>query len=217
MQNPIFIPYAHIPIKNIIFDLGGVIMNISYQKTLDAFKQIGINNIEELYTQMEQTELFDLFDKGLITPHDFRDSIRQYSPIGLTDGDIDMAWNDMFLDLPKVRLDLLQSVKNHYNTFLLSNTNAIHIEYFNQLLNREFGLKDFSNFFHKIYYSYEIKMRKPDPDPFMLIVNENGLKVEETLFIDDSIQHIVTAHSLGIHSYLLKCNESEIIENLFKR
>ena len=109
MQKPIFIPYAHIPIKNIIFDLGGVIMNIT-TKTLDAFKQIGINNIEELYTQMEQTELFDLFDKGLITPHDFRDSIRQYSPIGLTDGDIDMAWNDMFLTCQS-KARPLQSVK----------------------------------------------------------------------------------------------------------
>jgi putative hydrolase of the HAD superfamily len=217
MQKPIFIPYAHIPIKNIIFDLGGVIMNISYQKTLNEFKKIGITNIEELYTQAAQVELFDKFDKGLISPQEFRDEIRKRTSARLSDQIIDNAWNAMFLDLPKVRLDLLQRVKNHYNTFLLSNTNAIHIDYFNQLLNREFGLKDFSIFFHKIYYSYEIKMRKPDPDPFMLIVNENGLKPEETLFIDDSVQHIEGARQLGLMAHLLNVKEGDSIETLFRR
>ncbi len=217
MQKPIFIPYAHIPIKNIIFDLGGVIMNISYQKTLNEFKKIGITNIEELYTQAAQVELFDKFDKGLISPQEFRDEIRKRTSARLSDQIIDNAWNAMFLDLPKVRLDLLQRVKNHYNTFLLSNTNAIHIDYFNQLLNREFGLKDFSIFFHKIFYSYEIKMRKPDPDPFMLIVNENGLKPEETLFIDDSVQHIEGARQLGLMAHLLNVKEGDSIETLFRR
>ena len=217
MQKPIFIPYAHIPIKNIIFDLGGVIMNISYQKTLNEFKKIGVTNIEEFYTQTAQVELFDKFDKGLISPQEFRDEIRNRTSARLSDQIIDNAWNAMFLDLPKGRLELLQSLKSHYKTFLLSNTNAIHIAYFNQLLNREFGLKDFSNFFHKIYYSYEIKMRKPDHETFMMIIIENGLKPEETLFIDDSVQHIEGARQLNLLAHHLNVKEGESIETLFSR
>jgi putative hydrolase of the HAD superfamily len=215
MKKPIFILFTDAPIKNIIFDLGGVILNINYQLTLNAFKKYGVKNIESLYTQAQQVGLFDKFDRGLISPQQFREGIRKRTRQNLTDNQIDEIWNAMLLDLPSQRLALLHQIKHYYRSFLLSNTNYIHIEEFSKIIYRSFGINDLSDYFEKIYLSHLIKLRKPDPEVFLLILKSNGLRVEETLFIDDSLQHVEGARSLGIQAYHLKVNEGESIEALF--
>ena len=215
MGKPIFKPFASKNVKNIIFDLGGVIINLSYQSTIDAFKAIGFNDFEEVFTQASQVDLFDKLDKGLISPADFRIALRKLCKVSITDQQIDDAWNAMLLDFPKYRLDLLLSIKQHYRTFLLSNTNAIHFVAYNQLLNDSFGFENLSHYFEREYYSHLVHMRKPDPEVFLKILNENGLNASETLFIDDSIQHVVGAQKLGILAYHLNIPKGESIENLF--
>lgn len=215
MAKPIFTPFAQNHIKNIIFDLGGVILNIDYHLTINAFKDLGVKNFDSLFTQAQQVGVFDRMDKGLITPQEFRDEIRHIAGTPLTDWQIDGAWNAMLLDFPLSRLELLGRVKNHYKTFLLSNTNAIHIEDYNKILFNTFGVQNLSVFFDREYYSHLIHMRKPDADVFELILKENNLKPEETLFIDDSIQHVEGAKKLGIQAYHLDIPAGESIDKLF--
>lgn len=190
-------------IKNIIFDFGGVILNIDYQLTIDAFKEIGMNNFDKAYSQAAQIHLFDNLEKGVISPQEFRNGIRNASGLDLSDEKIDYAWNKIILDLPKHRIDLLLKIRNNYNCFLLSNTNIIHYDlYIKQL--QEFGLESFDDVFKKSYFSFEMGMRKPDAEIFEFVLNQQLLIAEETLFIDDSIQHIETAANLGINVYHLK-------------
>jgi len=216
MQKFIFLPYRHLNIKNIVFDLGGVILNIDYHLTIDAFKRLGFENFDTIFTQAKQTGIFDKLDKGQITPKEFRDGVRELAGKPFTDEQIDNAWNAMLLDFPMDRLKLLEQVHGQYRTFLLSNTNQIHIDVYNQILQNTFGVKDLSHFFEKEYYSHEVHMRKPDSEIFEFILSQNGLNAEETLFIDDTEQHIVGARKTGINAYHLKLNQGETIETLFK-
>ncbi|NHB68950.1 HAD family hydrolase [Perlabentimonas gracilis] len=215
MSKPIFIPFANQNIKNIIFDLGGVILNIDYHLTIDAYKNLGITDFDSMFTQAQQVGLFDQLDKGLVTPAQFRDGIRQISNPALTDKQIDDAWNAMLLDFPPQRLDVLEKVKPHYSTFLLSNTNAIHIEEYNKVLHKTFGVDNLSVYFDKEYYSHLIHMRKPDAEAFEIILRENNLNPSETLFIDDTQQHVEGARKLGILAHHLNIPAGECIEKLF--
>jgi len=215
MQKIIFKPYRHLNIKNIIFDLGGVIINIDYHLTIDAFKKIGFADFDSVFSQAQQLGVFDLLDKGLVSHEDFRSYIRNISGKPLTNNQIDGAWNAMLLDFPVERLKLLESIKQQYRTFLLSNTNQIHCEVYTKDLQNTYGVNNLSHFFEKVYLSHEIHMRKPDSEAFMLILNENNLKPEETLFIDDTEQHIEGAKKVGIITHYLRLKDGETIENLF--
>ena len=195
-------------IKNIIFDLGGVILNLNYQATTDAFEKLGVKNFENLYNQKEQTELFNNFEKGLISTEKFISQLQQTT--ALSKKQIINAWNAMLLDLPKERLEFILSLKSNYNTYLLSNTNEIHIECFENQLSKKNHLSLFSNCFDKIYYSCRMKDRKPNASCFKKVLSENNLSPKETLFIDDSIQHINTAKKMEINTYLMEQNKSII-------
>lgn len=215
MQKIIFKPCRHLNIKNIIFDLGGVIINIDYHLTIDAFKKIGFNNIDSLFSKSNQLGIFDLLEKGLLSPDEFRAEIRNSFENSLTDAQIDEAWNAMLLDFPVERLRLLDKIKNQYRTFLLSNTNQIHYEAYTKDLQMTYEVKDLSHFFEKVYLSHELKIRKPDREVFQIILDENNIKPEETLFIDDTEQHIEGAKKVGLITHHLKLKEGETIEKLF--
>ncbi len=189
-------------IKNIIFDLGGVILNIDYQLNVDAFKAIGFDDFEASYSKAEQTYLFDNLEKGSISPETFRNGIREVSGKNLSDERIDYAWNKIILDFPEKRISLLNQLKKKYRIFLLSNTNQIHYKNYTALL-QKLGYHDFNAIFEKAYFSHEMGMRKPDKEIFELVINEQQLIPEETLFIDDSIQHIEAAGKTGMLTHHL--------------
>ena len=198
--------------KNIIFDLGGVILNIDYSLTEKAFSKLGISDFKTLFSQAQQTQLFDNYEKGFLTSNNFRTELKKYLQKNISDAEIDSAWNAILLDLPKERIDLLKKLKTTHRTFLLSNTNDIHIETFNQYLQKEFAMPDLSSLFEKEYLSYKIGMRKPDEEIFELVLEENNLIANETLFIDDSIQHVEAAKKLGINAYWLDVKKESILE-----
>jgi glucose-1-phosphatase len=199
-------------IKNIIFDLGGVLLNIDYNATIKAFREIGISHFDQMYTQASQDHVFDHFDKGEISPEEFRNKIRRMAGLPLTNESIDHAWNAMLLDLPWHRIDLLQGVKANYRSFLLSNTNAIHIPVFHDYLHRTCGFDNLDAFFEKQYLSHEIGMHKPDREPFDLIIRENSLQPEETLFIDDSKQHLAGARATGMKAFWLDTSSMQVTD-----
>lgn len=198
-------------VKNIIFDLGGVILNIDYSLTANAFEKLGIKDFTTIYSQAAQQQLFDGFEKGIVSSEKFRTELKKFLVKGITDAEIDCAWNAMLLDLPVARLHFLGRLKQHYRIFLLSNTNTIHITAYSAYLNNSFGVSNLSHLFEREYYSYEIGMRKPDAEIFEFVLNENNLCAEETLFIDDSPQHIVGATGVGINAILLE-NEKTILD-----
>jgi putative hydrolase of the HAD superfamily len=198
--------------KNIIFDLGNVILNIDYLLAADAFKKLGLNSFEKQFSQAQQQHLFDSYEKGHITSVEFRKELKTYCKKDTSDQAIDDAWNAMLLDLPSSRLDLLNHLKQTHRTFLLSNTNEIHIDAFHSYLQKNFGIPDLSAHFEKMYLSYKIGMRKPDAEIFEFVLNENKLIALETIFIDDSIQHVEAARKLGIEAYWLDVKKESILD-----
>ncbi len=190
-------------IRHIIFDLGGVLLNIDYTLTEKAFLELGIVNFRELYSQLSQTALFDNLEIGKTERAKFVAEIQKISPIQLSEEQICTAWNAMLIDLPLRRLQLLQQLRLYHDLILLSNTNEIHEEAFDKLIADAHGVK-LGAFFDRVYYSHRVGMRKPDTDIFEYILKENGFKPEHTLFIDDSQQHIKAAASLGIQTIHLE-------------
>ena len=198
-------------IKSIIFDLGGVILNINYQLTSKSFKSLGGIEFDSLYSQAKQKELFNLLETGKITPSFFRSELNKLMNLNVSDEKFDNSWNAMLLDLPIKRLELIKSLNSSYNTFLLSNTNEIHINAFKQIINQKIGYSNFLSCFNKCYYSSEIGLRKPNLDCFDFVLKQNNLIAEETLFIDDSLQHIVGAKKAGLNTYHIKKEEDLVI------
>jgi putative hydrolase of the HAD superfamily len=195
--------YLSPQIENIIFDLGGVIINIDYQKTIDAFIELGIKNFHNIFSQASQNKTFDKLDIGELSNTDFYTKIKILFPKPISEQEIENAWNAMLLDIPPRRIALLKKLKKKHKLFLLSNTNAIHFPVFQKQLKKQEGLL-LEDLFDKTYYSHKIGMRKPDKEVFQLILNENNILAEKTLFIDDSEQHILGAKKLGIKILHLK-------------
>ncbi len=194
-------------IQNIIFDLGGVLLNINYQNTIQAFHRLGIPNFENIFSQYLQNTISQQFEKGLITDVEFRNALRSLSRVQLSDTDIDQAWNALLLDFPVQRFYMLQSLRKRYRLYLLSNTNIIHYRVYQQLISNTFSVESLDALFSRAYYSHEIQMRKPDAAIFQFVLQENNLIPAQTLFIDDSIQHIEAANKLSIITHHLKQTE----------
>ncbi|MDC0520579.1 HAD family phosphatase [Flavobacteriales bacterium] len=195
-------------IKSIIFDLGGVILNLNYSKTEDEFKKIGVLNFKEFYSQKKQTLLFDDLEKGKIKPEEFISSLKESENLNIKEIDFINAWNAMLLEMPIEKLQFIEGLKKDYKIILLSNTNEIHIKKFEDDLKKNNMLEQFYKCFDKIYYSSRMGKRKPEENCFNQVLEENGLIAENTLFIDDSIQHIEGAKKAGIKTFHLEKNKS---------
>jgi len=195
-------------IKSIIFDLGGVILNLNYSKTEDEFKKIGVLNFKEFYSQKKQTLLFDEFEKGKIKPEEFISSFKESENLKIKEIDFIDAWNAMLLEIPIEKLQFIDGLKKDYKIILLSNTNEIHIKKFEDDLKKNNMLEQFYKCFDKIYYSSRMGKRKPEENCFNQVLEENGLIAENTLFIDDSIQHIEGAKKVGVKTFHLEKNKS---------
>lgn len=191
-------------IKNIIFDLGGVILDIDYHKTISAFQQLGSNNFEKHFNQAKQSGIFDAFETGKMGAKDFVFEIKKMLPNSTSEQEIVCAWNAMLLDLLPERIAYLEEIRKYYHIFLYSNINAIHQAFVYNLLDKNYGIEQFNDLFQKTYYSHEFGFRKPHPEGFMKIINDNHLSTTETLFIDDTLQHIEAAAKLGIQTLHLQ-------------
>ncbi|MEZ5196911.1 MAG: HAD family phosphatase [Bacteroidales bacterium] len=200
-------------IKNIIFDFGGVIINISHQRVEKAFSDLGLENFQEMFNQATQSDLFRIFEKGEIGPDEFRNRIRNITGLTATDADLNHAWNQIIGSYPAQRIELLKNIKDKYRIFLLSNTNIIHFDFYIPKFELEFGFP-LQSLFEKTYWSFDIGMRKPDLDPYLFVIRQNkSFDPAETLFIDDSIQNIEVRKVGGLHALLL--NEETEINELF--
>lgn len=195
-------------IKNIIFDYGNVIFRIDFQRAQQSFSDLGIKNVAQFFSHSGHDPLFNEFEKGNISPAEFRAGIRRLADHAeLRDEQIDDAWNSLLIGVPEGNHEVLLKAKSHYRTFLLSNNNAIHYDWIMSYLKREHHTSN-EVFFEKDYYSHLMRMRKPDREIFEFVLAAHGLNVAETLFIDDSPQHLKTAAEIGLQTHLLKSDES---------
>jgi putative hydrolase of the HAD superfamily len=192
-------------IQAVIYDLGGVIFDLNYQLTTAAFTQLGSVDFEQVYSQRAQLDLFDKFEEGKIDPATFRAGLRKLLKLdSVSDQQLDDAWNAMLLDLPPENLEAVAAVKARgLKTYLFSNSNAIHIKRAFEISREKANIETFDAYFDSQYYSFSFGMRKPHKEGFQKILVEQQLQPNETLFVDDSPQHLEGARQAGIHACLI--------------
>ena len=214
-------------LQNIIFDLGGVLLNIDYEKTSRAFHTLGFPAFENMYSQFTADRLFQKLETGAISEQDFyriliearlreqggKEDKRETEGGGnIFPEEVKHAWNSMLLDWRTPSLHFLEKLGLKYRLFLLSNTNAIHMDQFNRSLKEQTGRDSIDGLFTKTYYSHLVNLRKPGEDIFEYILKDAGIVPAETLFVDDSANNIETAGKMGFRTHLLKAGE--LIEGL---
>lgn len=188
------------PIKNILFDLGGIFMDLDYHLTEKAFINLGITSFPEMYTQHHANSMFEDLETGKISTEIFFNAFRTISNSHLSNEEITTAWNAMLLDFPIDRLKWLQEIGKKYKVYLFSNTNQIHYDAFLNIVSTTTGIKNFNNFFIKAYYSHQLGLRKPYVASFQKILEEQHLEAGETLFIDDTLKNIEGAKKAGLQT-----------------
>ena len=184
-------------INALLFDLGGVIVDLDYNKTIEAFEAIGLEDAEHLYNQFNQSKIFDEFEIGSISRAEFMGLLQEKIPQKVSQSKIKEAWNAMILGFEKSKLEQIKRYSEKIPCYLLSNTNEIHLEYIQTLL-QEVPFKNLELLFTKCYYSHIIGRRKPHRETFEWVLNDMGSSPEEVLFIEDSPQHIRGAEKAKI-------------------
>lgn len=193
-------------IKNLLVDFGGVLIDLDRQRCIENFRKLGLENVEELLGLYNQQGLFMQQEKGLITPVEFRNGIREILGKVISDKQIDTAWNSFLVGIPTMKLDLLLKLREKYVVYLLSNTNEIHWKWACQHAFRYRGFR-VEDYFEKMYLSFEMKMVKPDTEIFKTVLEDAGIVAEETFFIDDSLANCQAAQTLGISTYTPQAGE----------
>ena len=198
-------------IKNIIFDLGGVFLEIDYLKTERAFINLGVSNFSELYSQHNSTTLFEDLETGKIDAEKFCQSVREISKIHLTDKQIESAWNAMMGNVILENVSWLQKAKHQFQIYLFSNTNIIHYKALQKILIEQTGNNSFNENFITAYYSHHLGLRKPELQAYLSILERENLQASETLFIDDTPKNIEGAKLAGVQTLLLT-NHAKLIQ-----
>jgi FMN phosphatase YigB (HAD superfamily) len=191
-------------IKNIIFDFGGVFIDVDYKKTEKAFIDAGITNFHDLYSQHAASPLFEQLEKGEVDSDHFHAGLRNASGISLTGQQIDDCWNSMLGDFYPEAIEKAKELQERYRIFLFSNTNSIHYECVMNKYQEQFGKRDFDSIFEKAYYSHTAGIRKPYPEAYEWVLKDAGLTAAETLFIDDTISNIEGAKQAGLQTIFLE-------------
>lgn len=190
-------------IENIIFDFGGVIIDIDPVLTIKALEKLGFHDIEKLKTKDFYRKVIFKFEKGIDTPAVFRNKLREYLRMDLADQQLDDAWNALLYDIPEERIRIIEQVKKHYPIYLLSNSNEIHYDLFVRDLQLRFGYREFDELFDKAYFSFDLHLAKPHEEIFEFVINQRHLIPGKTLFIDDRIENIEGARKAGLKTYHL--------------
>jgi len=201
-------------IEAIIFDFGGVILDIDPQLTMTEFEKLGAAKLNEVQTRDFIETIVSKFERGILTPEVFKKRVKEYLKFDAGDPEFDDAWNALLFDIPGERIHVIEEAKKHYRIFLLSNSNEIHYDLYVRDLQLRFGYREFDDLFEKSYFSFDTHLKKPNPEAFEFIINQHDLDPSKTLFIDDREDNISAAAGVGLHTYLL--NKPERIRDIFK-
>lgn len=193
-------------IRNFIFDLGGVLIDVDKERSVNAFRRLGFSQAADWLDNYKQAGLFADLERGEISAEVFCSKIRHSVTEPLTNRQIMEAWNEMLGEIPSWKLDTLLALRNRYMVYLLSNTNPIH---WDEACRKQFRYRGFeaNDFFEEIYLSYEMHLVKPSKEIFQAVINCAGIIPSETMLIDDSAENCRVAESLGMKSYCPKPGE----------
>lgn len=214
MEKYRFAPLKHLDINAIIFDLGGIVLDIDYQLTLRAFQRLGVEHLQEVYTFAAQDEAISRFERGQMTPAEFVSELQRLLGHGLDYVQAVQAWNAMILPWSPQRMALLERLALRYELYLLSNTNVLHRDAFEPALLQHTG-RALSSYFGQVYYSFELGMRKPEPRIFRHVLAHAQLDPARTLFIDDNAANVAAAQAVGLAAYRID-PAHERIDELFE-
>ncbi|GGA80855.1 haloacid dehalogenase [Flavobacterium palustre] len=197
-------------INTIIFDFGDIFINLDKKATMDGFKNLGL---KEWNADLDQLNF--QFEKGNISKDEFLAGFQKQMPnAGIEE--ILEAWNAILADFPLYRLEFLQMLSKKYRLFLLSNTDSIHIDTFEQRVGASF-YSDFYQCFEKVYFSFEMGMRKPDAEIYLTLLNNHQLQAKNTLFVDDKKENADAAAALGIHVWNLQVGKEDVVDLFDKK
>lgn len=203
-------------IRNLLLDFGGVLFEVDYSAPVRTFKEIGFPDFETQFSKLKQSRLIDDFEKGLITVEEFHQKICQAAGRALPGSEIDRAWNSILIGLPHKAVDLLKELRKQYRLLLLSNTNQLHEQKFRAMIREMHGSDLVEELFDRVYLSHHLHLRKPDRSIFDFVIRDAGILPDETLFIDDSPQHVEGALQTGLRSVWLEHpgKTRELLESL---
>lgn len=200
-------------IKNIIFDLGGVLLNIDPKKTIEAFGKMGMEQLVKDSGLSYDHDIFFQMEQGKLSPDEFRKGVQEMLPEPVSFNEIDAAWTAMLLDFPEIRVQLVKNLSEDFKIYLFSNTNAIHVEKYHANFRKQHGF-EVSTLFEKDFYSNEIGFRKPSLESFLEIIRLSGIQPEESIFIDDSHLNVDAAIACGLKGYWLE--QGQKVEQIFQ-
>ena len=186
-------------IRNILFDLGGVILDINVQATRQRFYEMGLPSVFMHYPDNMKTDLFFKYETGKLDSEAFRNEFRRLSGLDADDAKIDEAWTAMLVGIPSSRTSLLQRLSERYDLYMLSNTCAMHVPVFEKMF-RDASGTSMHDLFRKIFYSFEIGYHKPDREAYEYVIRETGIIPAETFFLDDNIHNIKASQELGFRA-----------------
>lgn len=196
--------------KNIIFDFGNVLFDLDLGRTAREIKTLLGDRFDAAFDKLRRAHVFELYETGGLSTGEFVDSLRHAAEPALSAEQVVSAWNSIFLDFPRARMDM--RLRERYQVFLLSNINELHADWIDAYMLREHNIGDFqTRFFDAVYYSHLVRLRKPDREIFEYVLADAELVPEETVFFDDMQANIDSALSLGIRG-ILHPHGTEIIE-----
>jgi len=190
-------------IRNIILDLGGVILESDVDATVREFNALGFPRMENIEAVLSKYDFFNDFETGIISTEEFISKFMEVPDNKVSRENVLNAWNAMIRGFRADNIKLLQELLKNYRLFLLSNTNAIHEIHYNNQLKEDHGIENLDRIFDKVYYSHDLKMRKPDPEIFRYVLDDQQFSPEDCLFVDDTLMHVESARSVGIRAYHL--------------
>lgn len=183
--------------KNLIFDLGGVILNLDQPKCEASFVALGGEHVLKSISKYGGSGIFGKYETGKINTPTFLEGLRELLQTEVSDEQLKSAWSDIIVDIPIERLRFLELLSNKYNLFLLSNTSPLHMDELRQMV-LNLTEKEFDSYFEKTYCSYEVGSAKPNPEIYKHVLNDAGIKADECIFIDDAEHNLEAARNLGI-------------------
>lgn len=185
-------------VEAIIFDLGGVILDIDIRKTNEAFRNLGFESIDEYFGLGHAGYFFRDYEDGTIGDEEFVEKVRQIVGEKVSREEVIRAWNALLGEFPEERIQYLEKLKAHYRIFLFSNTNGIHLKAFKEIFERSNAGRNLDELFEKAYYSHLEGFRKPDTRGFHHIIKENSLDAAQTVFVDDALINVEAARDAGL-------------------
>ena len=196
----------------IIFDYGGIFIDIDYELTVKAFGELSKSkDVSSFYNKAKQVKFFSDFETGDISSNEFLSLLRKELALEASDDAVIAAWNAMLIRIRQERVDFLEDFSKTKRVFLLSNINQIHEDFLDDYIAANPKMEGLYGYFEKVYFSHKVGLRKPHREIFDLVIQENSLEKDRTLFIDDSSQHVEGAISAGLHAHLLNPPNSLIV------